>query len=115
MPLIIKASRVAGRTLNFRDACINDADFIISLCLNKIKSRYLNVISADYQKQAKWIEAYANSQIQAYFIIGYQNEPIGTVRLYDAIGKSFCWGSWILIDGQPSHAAIDSALDGVLL
>lgn len=48
---------------------------------------------------------------QAYFIIESQiGEPFGTVRLYDAQGASFCWGSWILKDGVPKVAAIESAL-----
>lgn len=32
------------------------------------------------------------------------------MRLYDPQGDSFCWGSWILKDGAPSSAAIESAL-----
>jgi len=47
---------------------------------------------------------------QAYFIIDFQGAPVGTVRLYDARGYSFCWGSWILADGRPQHAAMESAL-----
>lgn len=46
----------------------------------------------------------------AYFIIENDGEAIGTVRLYDAKGKSFCWESWIIKNGSPSHAAIESAL-----
>jgi RimJ/RimL family protein N-acetyltransferase len=37
-------------------------------------------------------------------------EPLGSVRLYDPQGDSFCWGSWILKDGAPQSAAIESAL-----
>ncbi len=32
------------------------------------------------------------------------------MRLYDAQGNSFCWGSWILQAGVPPTAAIESAL-----
>jgi hypothetical protein len=35
---------------------------------------------------------------------------LGTVRLYDPIDDSFCWGSWILKHGSPRVAAIESAL-----
>lgn len=48
---------------------------------------------------------------QAYFIIEtLEGEPLGTVRLYDAQGNSFCWGSWILKEDAPQKAAIESAL-----
>ena len=36
--------------------------------------------------------------------------PIGTIRLYDPQGDSFCWGSWILAQGSPASAAMESAL-----
>jgi len=32
------------------------------------------------------------------------------VRIYDAIGDSFSWGSWILKKGAPPAAAIESAV-----
>lgn len=60
--------------------------------------------------QQAWLERYAQAEDQAYFIIEYQHQPIGTVRLYDPQGESFCWGSWILKNGRPSHAAMESAL-----
>ena len=47
---------------------------------------------------------------QAYFIIEYQDAPVGTARLYDPQGESFCWGSWILHSSRPSQAAMESAL-----
>ncbi len=99
-----------GRTLTFRDASTEDAAFILSLRTDEIKARYLSAVSADLCAQQEWLEGYAASQDQAYFIIVYQDEPIGTVRLYDAQQDSFCWGSWILADGRPSHAAMESAL-----
>ncbi len=109
-PTIRKAKLVVGKTLTFRDANVGDAAFILSLRTDENKSRYLSAVSADLSAQQAWLKSYANSHGQAYFIIEYQNEPIGTVRLYDAQQDSFCWGSWILKDGRPSHAAMESAL-----
>lgn len=109
-PTIRKAQRVMGKTLTFRDASVDDATFILSLRTDEIKSRYLSAVSADLNAQQAWLEGYAKSENQAYFIIEYQNEPIGTIRLYDAQEDSFCWGSWILKDGRPSQAAMESAL-----
>lgn len=99
-----------GKILTFRDANVNNAAFILSLRTDEIKSRYLSAVSADLSAQQTWLAGYANAQNQAYFIIEYQNEPIGTVRLYDPQQNSFCWGSWILKDSRPSQAAMESAL-----
>lgn len=105
-----KARRVAGKTLTFRDAEATDAPFILSLRTDAEKSRYLSSVSGDLADQQAWLERYARSDDQAYFIIEYQGEPIGTVRLYDVQGDSFCWGSWVLRKGCPTQAAMESAL-----
>jgi RimJ/RimL family protein N-acetyltransferase len=107
---IRKALQVQGRTLTFRDATTDDAAFILSLRTNAEKSRYLSPVSGELSEQQAWLTRYANADDQAYFIIESHGEPIGTVRLYDQQGDSFCWGSWILKDGRPSHAAMESAL-----
>ena len=71
---------------------------------------HLSKTSSNVADQKKWIEGYAASADQAYFVMFHNSAPIGTVRLYDAIENSFCWGSWILNDRAPVHAAIESAL-----
>jgi len=110
MPSINKAERVFGKTLNFRNARVADAEFILSLRTDEKKSRYLSKVGPDLSAQRNWLENYESTTDQAYFIIEYQGESIGTVRLYDPQGDSFCWGSWILVDRRPSQAAIESAL-----
>lgn len=109
-PMIRRAELVRGDTLTFRDASVADAEFILSLRSDKEKSRYLSATSDHIEAQRAWLEAYAKSEGQAYFIIEHDGEPIGTIRLYDARGNSFCWGSWILADGRPRQAAMESAL-----
>jgi RimJ/RimL family protein N-acetyltransferase len=105
-----KAARVVGKTLNFRNATVDDAAFILSLRTDAEKSRYLSVVSGELAEQEAWLERYAHADDQAYFIIEYQGTPIGTVRLYDPQGESFCWGSWILHSSRPSQSAMESAL-----
>lgn len=105
-----KARRVVGKTLTFRDAEVADAPFILSLRTDAEKSRYLSTVSGELADQQAWLERYAKSDDQAYFIIEHQGEPIGAVRLYDAQGDSFCWGSWVLKKGCPTQAAMESAL-----
>lgn len=105
-----KAARVVGKTLSFRDASLDDAAFILSLRTDTEKSRYLSAVSGELAEQQAWLERYAQADNQAYFIIENQGALIGTVRLYDPQGESFCWGSWILHSSRPSHAAMESAL-----
>lgn len=108
--MIKKCNLIVGKTLTFRNARRSDAEFIVRLRTDPIKSRYLNPTSSQLAAQYRWLEDYESNEDQAYFIIEYNSRPIGTVRLYDHKGKSFCWGSWILIDSCPTHAAIESAL-----
>jgi len=101
---------VIGKTLTFRNAVESDADFILSLRTDSNKSQYRSQVSSDFDAQLKWLKAYADLHDQAYFIIEHQSKPIGTIRLYDALKNSFCWGSWILKKESPRQAAIESAL-----
>lgn len=110
VPVILKAQRVQGNTLAFRNARVDDAEFILSLRTDIDKSRYLNATANDVAAQRAWLDNYASLAGQVYFIIEHEGADIGTVRLYDAQGESFCWGSWILKDGRPKQAAVESAL-----
>ncbi len=109
-PRIRKAERILGKSLTFRDAAVADAAFILSLRTDTEKNRFLSAVSGELADQETWLKRYVLSDDQAYFIIEFQDKAIGTVRLYDAQGGSFCWGSWILKSGRPSHAAMESAL-----
>lgn len=105
-----KAAFVHGKTLRFRDATISDAAFILSLRTDEDKSRYLSPVTGAIVDQQAWLHSYLQMDNQAYFIIEHSGESIGTVRLYESKGDSFCWGSWILAASCPNHAAIESAL-----
>lgn len=109
-PSIRKAKKITGRTLVFRDASVDDAAFILSLRTDAKKSQHLSATKPDLDAQRAWLERYSTSTDQAYFIIEFNDAPIGTVRLYDPQGDSFCWGSWILSNEAPKHAAVESAL-----
>lgn len=109
-PQLRKAAFVKGRTLAFRNATAADAEFILDLRTDAEKSRHLNPISGRLCDQQAWIDGYSRSEGQAYFLIESAGEAIGTVRLYDAQGDSFCWGSWILKNTAHPQAAIESAL-----
>lgn len=114
--IIRPAARLVGNKLVLRDVVPSDAAYILGLRLDPRKGAYLSTVDADVQKQAAWIERYRQGEGQAYFVIcmkdaqGGAGEAVGTVRLYNARGASFSWGSWIVADGAPAYVAIESAL-----
>jgi len=107
----IKPKKITGSNLIFRDVKTSDAEFILQLRTNIIKSKFISETNADLQKQIDWIRNYNKDDSQIYFIIEdkFKNR-IGTVRIYDKKGDSFCWGSWILKDHIPNFYSIESAL-----
>lgn len=110
-PILQKACHVRGKTLVLRNAQPDDAAFILSLRTDAQKARHLTQTSPELERQVQWLEEYAAKTDQVYFIIeNPAGESLGTVRLYDPQGDSFCWGSWILTAHAPSTAAIESAL-----
>ncbi len=110
-PHYVKPKAVRGHKLMFRDASVDDAEFILSLRTDASKNRYLSSTSADVQQQRDWLTRYAADDSQIYFIIcTLDGKPVGTVRLYDQQGDSFCWGSWIKSDDAPSGFGVESAL-----
>lgn len=109
-PRIRKAAFVRGKTLLFRDATWDDAAFILALRTDEVKGRHLSQTPPSVSMQRAWLDQYAAQDHQAYFVIESAGEPVGTVRLYDAVGDSFCWGSWILQAGAPPTAGIESAM-----
>jgi RimJ/RimL family protein N-acetyltransferase len=110
-PVIRQLARVLGKNIVLRNVQVEDADFILSLRLDPQKGGYLSPVEADVEKQRQWIRRYLASEGQAYFLIcDPAMQPLGTVRIYDAIGDSFSWGSWILKKGAPAGAAVESAV-----
>jgi len=105
----MKRKEVRGKNLVFTDATEDDAAFIVELRL--ARGQFLSPTSPEVADQVAWLKRYAEKTDEAYFIIrSLDGEPLGTVRLYDPQGDSFCWGSWILKEGAPPGAATESAL-----
>lgn len=109
--VIKQAKSITGRSIKLRNVTPSDADFIVKIRTNEKKGRFISATSNDVSKQKKWLEDYLTSEGQAYFLItDLDNHPLGTVRMYDQQGESFCWGSWVVAEDAPSHCAIESAL-----
>ncbi|MEN9986235.1 MAG: hypothetical protein RI925_1737 [Pseudomonadota bacterium] len=111
VPAFVKPRQVIGNNLVFRDATPEDAEFIVALRTDETKSRFISKTSTDVSQQVAWLESYAQDNSQVYFIMeDREHNPVGTVRLYDQQGPSFCWGSWVIREGSPSSYAVESAL-----
>ncbi len=104
--------KLIGKNINLRLVEIDDADFILSLRLEK--GKFLSNTNSSFEEQKKWIRLYKERESlkqEYYFIIENKDSlPIGTVRIYDFKLDSFCWGSWIIKDRSPYYVAIESAL-----
>lgn len=111
VPNIKKAKLIAGHSILLRDADIPDAEFILALRTDHKKSRFISVTPPEIEAQRRWLANYRIATDTAYFVIcDTMHKPLGTVKLYDPKGLSFCWGGWIIADEAPSRAAIESAL-----
>jgi RimJ/RimL family protein N-acetyltransferase len=102
---------VRGKKLYLREVVLDDADYILTLRTNPRRNRYLSTTTNNILQQRAFINQYQQSVTDYYFVIcDWQAKPLGTVRVYDIKGDSFCWGSWILSEYAPTSAAIESAL-----
>jgi RimJ/RimL family protein N-acetyltransferase len=109
MAVLLPAEKIIGNKLCFVNASVADAAYIVKVRTEK--GKYLSSTPPDITLQENWLRSYREKGGQAYFIIvDKDNTRIGTVRLYDAQGDSFCWGSWILDENAAYTAAIESAL-----
>lgn len=108
-------NNLKAKTIQFRLAELDDANFIYSLRINKKLNEHISKVSGTEEQQREWLYAYKEREIsgaEAYFIIERIDSeiPIGTVRLYGFIdAEKFCWGSWILNNDKTRTAAIESA------
>ncbi|MGG4775527.1 GNAT family N-acetyltransferase [Paenalcaligenes sp. Me52] len=102
-----------SKTIKMRFVEEEDADFILKLRLDDRYNKFLSRVDPDAQAQRDWIKKYKvdeNDRKQFYFIIErLDGTPCGTVRVYDLLEDSFCWGSWILNDEKTRFSAIESA------
>lgn len=111
MAVITKVKRVVGKNLYLRDICEDDAQFVFDLRTDPVKGRHLSATPGQVEDQVNWIRSYKDKKNQAYFIVcDKESNRLGCVRMYDPIGNSYCWGSWLMLDGLGPLVAIESAL-----
>jgi RimJ/RimL family protein N-acetyltransferase len=103
----------AGRNVVLRPVRPPDAAFIHGLRSDPARSAHVSPVSGGVRAQEEWIARYLEREAagaEYYFVIERGGAALGTVRLYDFRGDSFCWGSWMTVAGAPASVALESAL-----
>lgn len=99
-----------GRKTRLERVLESDAEYIFGLRTNEDKSRFLNATSGTVADQATYIRKALEDDNQGYYKIIVEDERrVGVVRIYDIVGDSFSWGSWIIQDDRPKYTALESA------
>lgn len=109
----MKQKEISYGNCSLRFVEVQDSEFIVNLRQDEELSRYISSTSGDVSKQISWITTYKvreKAGSEYYYIIENLGTPVGTVRLYDFIGDSFCWGSWIIVRGQSIKIAYSSVI-----
>jgi RimJ/RimL family protein N-acetyltransferase len=103
--------RLVGNHLILRNADVSDAEFIVRLRSDPQKRRFISATSPELAPQIAWLTQYARTPDDAYFIVeDMSGDKMGTIRLYDPMEDSFCFGSWIIKDGALASHAIEALL-----
>lgn len=106
-------TKLVSKTIRMRLVEESDAEFILKLRLDERYNKHLSNVNPEVQAQKEWIRKYKKDEAegkQFYFIIERLDGTLcGTVRIYDLLEESFCWGSWVLNEDKTRYAAIESA------
>jgi len=104
---------LTSKTVKMRLVEESDAEFIVGLRVDEKYNKHLSAVTGDVEAQVNWIRRYKADEadkLQFYFIIErLDGTRCGTVRIYDIVDDSFCWGSWILNEDKTKYAALESA------
>lgn len=102
---------ITGKNIDLREIEASDAEFVLSLRLDPELNTHLSVVEDDLDKQKEWIKKSKLNKQEWYFIVqNKQQQPVGTIRIYDIKGDSFCWGSWIIVPEARRYASFESAI-----
>lgn len=117
-------NRITGLYVNMREAEVSDAEFILGLRTNPLKSRFISKTDSSLARQIEYMQTYKKRPDEWYFIIEDKDgRPIGTNRVYryplwhktwmdpQFPGKGILGpGSWLLIDGLSPFQSMESDL-----
>jgi hypothetical protein len=107
-PRLISVDRIFGKTLTLKKVNEEDSELLVNLRNTEKAKAFLNPTTDD---QVQWISDANKLNNHAYFII-YENHQsaVGCIRMYNSLGKSYSWGSWILTENITPIAVIESCL-----
>lgn len=100
MAKISHPEKLQGKYVRLREVAVDDASFILSLRNNENKNKFLHKTDNSLNSQIEYIKKYLTLENEWYFVSeNLKGEKIGVIRIYDLKEDSFCFGSWIMIDG----------------
>lgn len=91
----------------------SDAQFILNLRLDPIKSKYLGYTEPDIEHQINWIRRYKEREAEGtdyYFIYFYKGSRAGVNRLYKIQDDHFIHGSWLFSNDVPPYCPLAAAV-----
>ena len=107
-----KVELIIGKHVDLREVELSDAEFILSLRTDELKSKFLHKTENDLQKQIEYLKNYKTLDNEYYFIIeNKKGNPLGTVRLYNLKENQCTGGSWIM----KSSSTVQEVIEGDLL
>jgi hypothetical protein len=109
--ILMKCKSINGKNVFLREVEVLDADFILTLRTHQEKGKHLSSTPQNLEKQIEWINEYKLRVNESYFIIcDRSGRRLGCIRMYNPKVNSYCWGSWLLVDGLVPSIAIESIL-----
>lgn len=91
----------------------NDAQFIVNLRTDPIKSRYIGNTDVSVESQKEWIKNYKEREskgIDYYFIFYFGSIPAGVTRIYEIEDDHFIHGSWVFANNVPPFCSLAAAI-----
>ena len=106
--------KIEGKDIYLRYVEIDDAEFLYSLRTDPVLSKYISSVNSGVAEQVDWIKKYKEREknnLEHYFIVCFKTgERVGTIRIYDFKGNSFCSGSWIVKPDAPICIAVEAIM-----
>lgn len=93
---------------------LSDAEFILSLRQDQRLNKHISPTLNDLEIQIEWLNSYFErnrKEEEYYFLIidTDDNQPVGTVRVYNIEGQEQAeWGSWLIKPGMSPKIALES-------
>lgn len=98
---------------HYVDVKESDAEFILSLRLNKNLNSYISETNTSLGEQRKWLVGYLKRHSDGkefyYKIIdSFLSKEVGTIRIYNISERTAEWGSWLIDRGAHPRVALES-------